>query len=71
MPSVRLQVMSFFSTGRSGSWAILFISSAILGSCCGMMSPCQPVTSGGFTPAKKISEIARATQITNPNSDSR
>jgi hypothetical protein len=71
MPSVRLQPMSFFSTGRSGSCAILPISSVSLGSCCDMGLSSQPVTSGGLTPAKNMSEIASPTQITNPNNDSR
>src|ERR1700730_16363451 len=40
MPTARLQVMSFFSTGRRGSCRILPISPRILGSCSGMVSPC-------------------------------
>jgi hypothetical protein len=40
VPTARLQVISFFSTGNSGSCCILPISSATLDCCCDMVFSC-------------------------------
>ena len=61
----RLQPISFFSTGRSGSACALRNSYSILMS--DMMSSVAQLASGGFTPLKNSHEITNPTQITKPN----
>src|SRR5262249_36537777 len=56
-PMPRLQPMSFFSTGSSGSTSALLSSSRMVD--CDMVTP--QLTSGGLTPAKNNQEISRPT----------
>ena len=71
-PGIRLQAISFFSIGSSGSACILRISSPIRGPsfCVDMcVLPGRQPAIGGLMPWKKIHEMARPTQMTKPNSE--
>ena len=61
----RLQPISFFSTGSSGSTGALRNSSPIF--TCDMVCSFVQLASGGLTPLKNSQEISKPTQITKPN----
>src|SRR5262249_32303950 len=64
-PVPRLQPISFFSTGRSGSACALRNSSPTF--TCDIACSSPQLANGGFTPLKNSQEIKSPTQITKPN----
>jgi len=65
-PTPRLQPISFFSIGNSGSVWRSLASSLMVGSLILLVLWFQPA-SGGLTPAKNTQEIASPTQMMKPN----
>ena len=66
MPIPRLQPISFFSIGNSGSAVVLW-SSFWISSCDMVLSYDGQLANGGLMPLKNSQEMSSPTQITKPN----